>query len=76
VIAGVVGNRKYQYDVWGDTVNIAARMETAASPGSVCIPAELWKPLSGAACRHEHMGKINVKGKGLMELVKIEPSLS
>ena len=33
VIAGVVGRRKYQYDVWGDTVNIAARMEQAAVAG-------------------------------------------
>jgi adenylate cyclase len=39
VVAGIVGRRKYQYDVWGDTVNLAARMQQAAQPGSVCVSA-------------------------------------
>src|SRR3954451_17327080 len=47
VIAGVVGHRKYQYDVWGDTVNLAARMEEAAEPGSVCVTAETCRLLEG-----------------------------
>lgn len=71
VIAGVVGRRKYQYDVWGDTVNTAARMEQAAWPGSVCVAAETWKMLSGA-CEGVGQGTLNIKGKGEMELYRIE----
>ena len=42
VIAGDVGHRKYQYDVWGDAVNTASRMEQAAAPGSVCVNKDTW----------------------------------
>jgi class 3 adenylate cyclase len=67
VIAGVVGHRKYQYDVWGDTVNLAARMEEAAEPGSVCVTAETWEQLQGH-CQGRPLGKIGIRGKGALEL--------
>jgi class 3 adenylate cyclase/CheY-like chemotaxis protein len=71
VIAGVVGHRKYQYDIWGDTVNLAARMEKAAAPGTVCVTAETWhlvrEHYSGRA-----VGRMDIKGKGLLELYLIE----
>ena len=71
VIAGVVGRRKYQYDVWGDTVNTAARMEQAALPGSICVTADTWKLLE-ADCEGASQGNIQIKGKGGLELYRIE----
>ena len=70
VIAGVVGRKKYQFDVWGDTVNTAARMEQAAPPGSICVNAETWKLVAGH-CQGQSQGLIQVKGKGAMELFSV-----
>jgi class 3 adenylate cyclase len=71
VIAGVVGRRKYQYDIWGDTVNTAARMEQAALPGSICVTADTWQRLA-AHCEGSGQGKIHIKGKGELDLYRIE----
>jgi class 3 adenylate cyclase len=71
VIAGVVGRRKYQYDVWGDTVNLAARMEQAAPPGHICVSAETWRTLE-SFCRGRSQGLIPVKGKGELEVFCVE----
>ena len=71
VIAGVVGRRKYQYDVWGDTVNTAARMEHAAAPGTICVTAETWRHLA-AHCEGSLQGHADIKGKGELELYRIE----
>jgi len=67
VVAGVVGRKKYQYDVWGDTVNLAARLEQAGEPGAVCVSAALWPELA------EHFdgyckGRFLIKGHGELEL--------
>jgi class 3 adenylate cyclase/integral membrane sensor domain MASE1 len=70
VVAGVVGHRKYQYDLWGDTVNMAARMAKAAEPGSVCVSADTWR-LLGAHPDSQPMGRIEVKGKGALNLFRI-----
>jgi class 3 adenylate cyclase len=71
VIAGVVGRRKYQYDVWGDTVNLAARMEASAEPGSVCVTAATWQLLEGC-CRGRPLGCLEVKGKGALNLFCVQ----
>lgn len=71
VIAGVVGHRKYQYDVWGDTVNTAARMEEAAESGAVCVTAGTWERLE-KHCEGRPLGQIEVSGKGSLELVSIK----
>lgn len=71
VIAGVVGRRKYQYDVWGDTVNTAARMEQAALPGSICVTADTWQPLA-ADCDGAWQGNLHIKGKGALDLYRVE----
>ena len=77
LMAGVVGRRKYQYDVWGDTVNLAARMEEAAPPGSVCVTAETWHLLQSPG-NSRHLGPVEVRGKGILELICIsaEPANS
>jgi adenylate cyclase len=71
VIAGVVGDRKYQYDVWGDAVNTASRMEQAAAAGSVCVNKETWDSIANH-CRGRSLGRFAVKGKGEQELFVIE----
>jgi class 3 adenylate cyclase/CheY-like chemotaxis protein len=67
VIAGVVGHRKYQYDIWGDAVNTAARMQTAGRPGAVCVNRPTWEQIA-TYCLGHSLGSIKVKGKGEQEL--------
>lgn len=71
VSAGIVGRHKYQFDVWGDTVNTASRMEQAAAPGSVCVDAETWARVA-PKCRGLPLGTVHLKGKGTRELFRID----
>ena len=71
VTAGVVGSKKFAYDIWGDTVNIASRMESKSEPGKVNI--------SEATFRKIHYrfhctarGKIQVKNKGMVEMYYVD----
>ena len=66
VIAGVIGRRQFLFDLWGDTVNVASRMERTGPPGRVHISTEVRVAL-GDAYAAEALPAINVKGKGLME---------
>nr|WP_255429204.1 adenylate/guanylate cyclase domain-containing protein [Ramlibacter albus] len=67
VVAGVVGKRKYAYDVWGDSVNIASRMESAGEPGRVNISAYTYDLVRGEfEC--EYRGRVPVKGKGEVDM--------
>jgi ligand-binding sensor domain-containing protein/class 3 adenylate cyclase len=67
VVAGIVGKRKFTYDVWGDTVNIAARMESAGIPGTVNISAMTYDLIKNSYdC--EYRGKIEAKGKGTVDM--------
>jgi class 3 adenylate cyclase len=63
VVAGVVGQERYQFDIWGDTVNIAARMVGMSAPGSVAATKEIWDQLS-SAFDGESLGELEIKGKG------------
>ncbi len=65
VVAGVIGRKKFIYDLWGDTVNTASRMESQGAPGSVQITETLHRRLSPEFVR-ERRGTIAVKGKGEM----------
>jgi adenylate cyclase len=66
IVAGVLGTHKIAYDVWGDTVNTAKRMESYGLPGRVHISAET-RRLLGDAFRFEPRGSLEIKGKGAME---------
>ena len=62
VVAGVIGRRKFSYDLWGDTVNTASRMESHASPGSIQVSERAYERL-----RHRYALEprtVDVKGKG------------
>ena len=65
-VAGVIGTRKFFYDVWGDTVNTAARMEAQGAPGRIQVTPDARAALEDAFTL-EPRGEIEVKGKGRME---------
>lgn len=67
VMAGVIGRKKFIYDLWGDAVNIASRMESQGSGGTIQITRETYEALKDEfIC--EPRGTVNIKGKGEMEV--------
>ncbi|TKT73035.1 GAF domain-containing protein [Afipia massiliensis] len=78
VIAGVVGKHKFTYDIWGNTVNIAERVEAAGVPGRISIAESTW-PHIQARFETEARGAVEVKHKGLVNmhyLNRIRPEYS
>jgi adenylate cyclase len=65
VVAGVVGARKFFYDVWGDAVNVAARMETTDVEGRIQVPQDVYERLKHVFVLEER-GDVDIKGKGVM----------
>ena len=65
IVAGVIGKSKFIYDIWGDTVNVASRMESNGEPGKICVTEHVYNIVkdnfSFAGPR-----EVNVKGKGIM----------
>jgi len=67
VIAGVVGTKKFTYDIWGDTVNIASRMESSGEPGEINISGYTYMLIKDYFdC--EYRGKVDAKGKGYIDM--------
>lgn len=67
ILAGVIGNNKFSYDVWGDTVNTASRMESSGVPGDVNISQATFE-LVKDFFECEHRGKILAKNKGELDM--------
>lgn len=66
LIAGVIGEKRFLYDVWGDTVNMASRLESHGIPGAIQVSAEVAERLRGRFAL-EPRGEVEIKGKGLVE---------
>ena len=71
VVAGIVGVKKYAYDIWGDTVNIASRMESSGEAGKVNISGNTYALVKGKfKCLHR--GKVQAKNKGEIDMYFVE----
>jgi class 3 adenylate cyclase len=72
VVAGVVGQERYQFDIWGDTVNVAARMVGMGTPGSVAATKEIFEQIA-SSFEGIALGELNVKGKGSISVYGLRP---
>ncbi len=75
VVAGIVGTRKFQYDIWGDTVNTASRMESSGAVGEVNISAATYALVKvEPGLTFTPRGKVQAKGKGELEMYFVHRS--
>ena len=73
VTAGVVGDKKFAYDIWGDAVNTASRMESSGEPGKINISEATYEFIkSDFEC--EYRGKVSAKNKGEIGMYFVEKS--
>ncbi|MDO9257337.1 MAG: adenylate/guanylate cyclase domain-containing protein [Bacteroidales bacterium] len=71
IIAGVVGKNKFAYDIWGDAVNVASRMESSGAPGKVNISGSTYELVKDLfTC--EYRGKVKAKNKGEIDMYFVE----
>ena len=70
VVAGVLGKKSFVFDLWGDTVNVAARVAAEAEPGAVLVTGAIW-PFLNSSCQGRALGPVELKGKGKTDLVRV-----
>jgi adenylate cyclase len=71
LVAGMVGRKQFAFDVWGDTVNTAARIQTAAEPGMIALSEPAWAQVF-PFCRGKSIGVKKLKGKSDMEVFRFD----
>jgi len=71
VIAGILGRKRYQFDVWGDTVNTAARIESNGNNNAINVSKQVWEKVSDS-CQGHTLGPIELKGKGKIEIFVVQ----
>lgn len=74
VVAGVVGSKKFAYDIWGDTVNIAARMETNSEPGKINISENTYHIIK-SEFNCSYRGELEVKNRGKLKMFFVSEPL-
>jgi class 3 adenylate cyclase/CheY-like chemotaxis protein len=74
VVAGVLGRRSSLYDLWGDTVNTAARLESHGDKGCINLSADAWARVADHVRGRWKNGPREIKGKGMMELFHLDPA--
>ena len=75
VVAGIIGEVKYSYDMWGDAVNTAARMESHGEPGKIHVSGEFKhavETLHATSLEFIPRGELDIKGKGKMQTYFLE----
>ena len=70
VVAGIMGRRQFGYDLWGDTVNTAARLERQAIHGELALSAEAFARVADR-CQGRSIGRVPLKGKGEVEVFRV-----
>ncbi|MGD9507470.1 MAG: adenylate/guanylate cyclase domain-containing protein [Geminicoccaceae bacterium] len=70
ILAGVIGRRKFSYDVWGDTVNVAARLQQQSAPASITISATTAAALA-SSYRAEPLGEADLRGRGVFATFRL-----
>ncbi|MBL7789518.1 MAG: hypothetical protein JNL75_06760 [Chitinophagales bacterium] len=74
IVAGVIGTKKFAYDVWGDTVNIASRLESSCEPGKINISSTTYEKVKDKfACIYR--GKIDIKGKNGLDMYFVSDTI-
>ncbi len=73
-VAGIVGKQRFCYDIWGDAVNVASRMESTGQPDSIHVSENIFTLLQNSFV-FEEVGDVQVKGKGLMHTWLLQSAL-
>jgi class 3 adenylate cyclase len=71
VVAGIIGERKFAYDLWGDAVNTASRMESHGEAGKIHVSSD-FRNAAGNAFTFTERGELEIKGKGKMRTYFLE----